>query len=134
MSRMDLESAWQEAATRPAVAGEAPAVAAYRRLYSGIRWAPLPVMDASFSARLLAHPELKIAPEDARLERGLTPLLFATLGISGGLTAGPQLAALAGQLAFDAAGLPWLQTAAAFAAIAFAAAVDRMLSRRRQVA
>ncbi len=129
--REQLETRWQDAALRPAQAGESPAVATYRRLYAGVRWAPMPALDPGFAARALARAGVGDAAEDLTVERRALPWFFAAFGIGGGLTAGPQLLGALGQFAFDAAGLPWLQAAAALSAIATAAAVDRLLGRRR---
>jgi hypothetical protein len=126
----DRESQWQQQALSPAVDSESPATAAYRRLYAGVRWAPLPALTPDFAARTLAR--IGIIEEDVgAAERRVVPMLFATLGVGGGITAGPQLLGALGQVAFDFAGLPWLQAAAAVTAIAVAATIDRMFSRRR---
>lgn len=125
----DREEHWQQQALRAARDGEAPAAAGYRRIYAGLRWAPLPALAPDFASRTLSR--IGIVEEDVgAVERGIVPLLFATFGIGGGLTVGPQLLGALGQFAFDFAGLPWLQAAAAVTAIATAAAVDRLLGRR----
>lgn len=129
--REHLEERWQADALRPPRPDEPEAVAAYRRLYAGIRWAPMPALDPGFTARALARAGIVDVGEDLTVERRALPWFFAAFGIGGGLTAGPQLLGALGQVAFDAAGLPWLQAAAAVSAIAVAAAVDRVLGRRR---
>lgn len=122
----------QEDALGPAAAAETPATSAYRRMYSGIRWAPLPALRADFSSQVLLRAGLASERESTLLERRLMPLLWAALGIGGGVTAGPQLAAVAGQWTLEAAGLPWVQPTAALAAIAAAAVIDRAMRWRRQ--
>jgi hypothetical protein len=126
----DRESQWQQQALGAAMDGESSATAVYRRIYAGVRWAPLPALAPDFASRTLAR--IGVIEEDVgAVERRIVPMLFATLGVGGGITAGPQLLGALGQVAFDFAGLPWLQAAAAVTAIAVAATIDRMFSRRR---
>jgi hypothetical protein len=63
----------------------------------------------------------------------LIPTLFTAFGVGGSVAAGPQLLAALAQLAMDLSNLPWLQFGAAISAIAAAAAVDRLLGRRRRL-
>ncbi len=130
--REHLEARWQADALRPPRPDEPEAVAAYRRLYAGIRWAPMPALDPGFTARALSRAGVVDVGEDLAVERRALPWFFAAFGIGGGLTAGPQLLGALGQVAFDAAGLPWLQAVAALSAIGVAAAIDRVLVRRRE--
>lgn len=126
----DREAQWQQQALGAARDGEPPATAAYRRIYAGIRWAPLPALAPDFASRTLARAGI-VEEDVGAVERRIVPMLFASFGIGGGITAGPQIVGALGQVAFDLAGLPWLQATAAIAAIATAALVDRMLRRRQ---
>ncbi len=127
-----IESQWQDRALSAAQAGEPAAVTAYRRLYAGVRWAPMPVQDTAFAARVLSRCGI-VEQESGEVERKLVPTLFAAFGISGGIAAGPQLIGALTQLALDLTNLPWLQFGAAMSAIAAAAAVDRLLGLRRRL-
>ncbi len=127
----DHEARLQDQALASANADEPASVTMYRHIYAGVRWAPMPALATDFSARVLAR--VGIAEEAVSpAERRMVPMLFATLGIGGGLTAGPQLLGVLGQFAFDFAGLPWLQAAAVLTAIATAAAIDRTLVRNHR--
>jgi len=127
----DRERAAQQQALQQPSSADTAAALTYRRIYAGVRWAPLPALAPDFASRALAR--VGIVEEDpGRVERRLVPMLFATFGIGGGFTAGPQLLGAFGQVAFDFAGLPWLQAAAALTAIAAAAAVDRLFGGHRR--
>ena len=127
----DREARLQGLALLAANNDEPASVSTYRQIYAGIRWAPMPALAHDFTARVLAR--VGIAEENlSPIERRLVPMLFTTFGIGGGLTAGPQVLGALGQFAFDFAGLPWLQAAAALTAIATAALIDRTLGRRQR--
>jgi len=128
-SHQPPEAELQAQALQPAQPGEPAAVQTYRRIYAGIRWAPLPALDPRFAERVAARAGIAEAQPD-RLERRLLPLLFAVLGVSGGVSAGPALLGVVGQVAARSPGLPWLQAASAMAALGTAAALDRLLARR----
>ena len=121
----------QTQALAPPHAGESEAIATYRKIYAGVRWAPMPVIDPGFAARVMQRCGI-VENEQAAIERKLVPTLFTAFGISGSVAAGPQLLGALTQLAMDLSNLPWLQFGAAISAIAAAAAVDRLLGQRRR--
>ena len=127
----DREAQRQEQALAAERADDSAATKAYRRLYAGVRWAPLPAISPTFTSSVLAR--CGVAEEaQTSVERKLVPTLFAAFGVSGTIAAGPQLAGAMAQLAMDLSGLPWLQFGAAISALGAATAVDRLLSKRRR--
>ena len=125
-----LDARIQQAAEDTAPSTDLPAdeLAAYRRLYRGLRALPLPALPAGFARRMTRLVE--DLPEQAAVEiwllRGLLGLAgLATLGLA--LSMLPALSVLVGKLD----GLPWPFLTGCAAALLCAGMIDRIAMARR---